>query len=510
MIKLLFVSPRSASLLLDEAGDYALPAPVSLSLREGDGAFVPLGEENRSVISLFGLKPETDYVLSSGKDHISFRTGAESFTLDVRRFGAKGDGVTDDTPALQAAILACPADGRVLVPAGVYRTGPLFLKSHITLDLSRGAELALLTDRARFPVLPGVTFPTQAGGKDLFLGSFEGNPLDSYASALTGIGVEDVRILGEGVVDGRGPESDWWTHPKAKIGAWRGHLLFLEDCRDITVQGVTFRNSPCWNIHPLCSENLTFVDIRVEAPANSPNTDGFDPQSCRGVRLWGARFSVGDDCIAIKSGKIYLGMKCPMPSEDIEIAWCAMLDGHGGVTVGSEMSGGVRNVRVHHCWMRGNDRGLRVKTRRGRGKYAVIDDILFEDVRMEGVKAPLVVNAMYFCDPDGHSPYVQSREPQPIDDGTPTIGSIVYRRVRAEACQACVAYILGLPERPVREVCLEDCSFTFLPEASAMAPAMAEGVEPCHHRGIIARFIDSLRLEAVSMRGVEGPETDLS
>ena len=455
MIKLLFVSPRSASLLLDEAGDYALPAPVSLSLREGDGAFVPLGEENRSVISLFGLKPETDYVLSSGKDHISFRTGAESFTLDVRRFGARGDGVTDDTPALQAAILACPAGGRVLVPAGVYRTGPLFLKSHITLELKKGAVLSLLTDRSRFPVLPGIPF-SSCGGEDYLLGSFEGNPLSCFASALTGIGVEDVMIIGEGIVDGRSPEGDWWVNPKIKRGSYRGHLLFLKDCQNITVQGITFRNSPCWNIHPFFSRDLDFIDLRIEAPADSPNTDGFDPQSCRGVRVLGTLFSVGDDCIAIKSGKIYMGQKYRLPCEDIEIAWCAMLDGHGGVTVGSEMSGGVRNVRVHHCWMRGNDRGLRIKTRRGRGRCAVIDDIRFEDIRMEGVKVPLVINCMYFCDPDGRSPYVQSREPQPIDDGTPTIGSIVYRRVRAEACQACVAYILGLPERPVREVCLED------------------------------------------------------
>ncbi len=501
-MKLLFVSSRSASVLLNPDGDYLLPAPVSLSLN-GES----LGEERRSVVSLFDLLPETDYTLTqegtSGKETLSFRTGSESFSLDVRRFGAKGDGVTDDTPFLQAAILACPENGRVLVPAGNYLTGPLFLKSHMTLELKKGAALLLNPDRSRFPVLPGVTFPS-CGGEDLYLGSWEGNPLDSFASALTGIGVRDVRILGEGTVDGQGPLGDWWVRPKEKNIAYRGNLFFLSGCEDVTVQGVTFRSSPAWNLHPMFSRDLSFLNVTIIAPSDSPNTDGFDPESCENVRLYGALFSVGDDCIAIKSGKIYLGSKLHVPTRNVEIAWCAMLDGHGGVTVGSEMAGGVRGVRVHHCWMRGNDRGLRIKTRRGRGKYAVIDDIRFEDVRMEGVKMPLVVNSMYFCDPDGHSAFVQSRDPQPVDDTTPTVGSIVFERVRASGCKACAGYILGLPERPVRSVTVRDSVFGFDPDASPLVPAMAEGVPALLRRGIVAQFVDGLTVENVVMDGLEG------
>ena len=193
-----------------------------------------------------------------------------------------------------------------------------------------------------------------------------------------------------------------------------------------------------------------------------------------------------------------------MPCEEIEIAWCAMLDGHGGVTIGSEMAGGVRHVRVHHCWMRGNDRGLRIKSRRGRGKFAVVDDIRFEDIRMEGVKMPLVVNCMYFCDPDGHSAFVQSRDPRPVDDTTPTIGSIVFERVRAVGCQACAGYILGLPERPVESVTVRDCSFDFEENAPALVPAMAEEVPAVRNQGIIAQFIRELNVENVSMDHIDG------
>ena len=497
------VSSRSVTILLDRQGDYYAAVPRKLKLNGKS-----IGTEARSVFSLFGLWPDTEYTLESeidGKpeESLTFRTEKEFCTLNVKRFGAQGNGTHDDTPMLQAAILACPAGGRVLIPAGRYRTGPLFLKSDITLEIQKDAVLSLRTDREAFPVLPGMTRTTDEAGEYL-LGTWEGNPLDCFAGALTGIGVQNVRIIGEGVVDGCAQQGDWWIDHRRKRGAWRGRLLYLRDCENITVQGITFRNSPSWNLHPAFSRNLQFLNVRVEAPADSPNTDGFDPESCSGVRMLGTVFSVGDDCIAIKSGKIYMGSVYHTPCENIEIAWCAMLDGHGGVTLGSEMAGGVRHVRVHHCYMRGNDRGLRVKTRRGRGKYAVIDDIRFEDVRMENVKAPLVINAMYYCDPDGHAPWVQSREPQPVDDTTPTVGGICFERVHATGCQACAGYVLGLPERPVQHVQLRDCCFSFDPAAQPMEPAMAEGVENCCRRGLIIHHADRVTMENVSMEGIEG------
>lgn len=506
-MKCLFASVRSCTVLLDPAGDYYATAVRTLALN-GE----KLREENRSVFSLFGLWPDTDYTLESfvngeKEGELSFHTAPEACTLNVKRFGARGDGEHEDTAALQAAILSCPAGGRVLVPAGMYRTGPLFLKSHITLELKQGAVLSLLTDRERFPILPGMTRTTDEQGEYL-LGTWEGNPLDCFAGALTGIGVEDVQIIGEGIVDGCAQQGDWWIHPKEKRGAFRGRLFYLRDCRDVTVQGITFRNSPSWNLHPAFSQRLAFLNVRIEAPANSPNTDGFDPESCRDVRMLGTLFSVGDDCIAIKSGKIYMGRTYHTPCENLEIAWCAMLDGHGGVTVGSEMSGGVRHVRVHHCYMRGNDRGLRIKTRRGRGEFAIIDDVRFEDVRMDGVKVPLVVNSMYYCDPDGHAPYVQSREKMPVDDTTPTVGSITFERVQATDCEACVGYVLGLPERPVKQIRIKDCVFTFNPDGKPMVPAMANDVETCKCRGVIARFVDDISLENVRMKGIEGRELD--
>ena len=502
-MELLCVTSRSSSVLLDPDGLYEAREKWELFLN-GER----LGEEYRSVTSLFDLEPDTDYLLESvtdtgKKESFSFRTRKETCSLDVRNFGAKGDGRTEDTAFLQAAILCCPEGGRVLVPPGDYITGPLFLKSHMTLEIADGAALRLLTDRERFPVFPG-HIPADNPDGEILLGLFEGCATDGFAAALNGIDVTDTAVIGEGVIDGRADEGDWWIRPKEIRVASRGNLLYTQRCKGLLVQGLTFMNSPSWNLHPAFSEELDFIDIRVKAPWDSPNTDGFDPESCRKVRLLGAEISVGDDCIAIKSGKIGLGRKYRRPCEDLEIGWCALLDGHGGVTVGSEMAGGVRKVRAHHCYMKGNDRALRIKTRRDRGKDGVVDNILFRDVRMDGVKMPLVVNSFYFCDADGKTDRVQSREKAPVDETTPEIGSVCFERVEATGCKACAAYAMGLPEKPMAHLELRNCSFSFDPEAKPMVPAMALNVEECCRRGIIARFLKKLTLHNVQMEGIAG------
>ncbi len=502
-MELLCVTACSCSVLLDPEGLYEAREKHELFL---DGE--RLGEEYRSITSLFELEPDTDYVLESCteqgvRETLAFRTKRETYMLDVRSFGAKGDGETEDTAMLQAAILCCPEGGRVLIPAGEYVTGPLFLKSHMTLEIAAGAALKLLTDRKRFPVLPGETPADNADG-EILLGLFEGCATDGFAAALNGIDLTDVSVIGEGVIDGRAQESDWWEQPKEIRIASRGNLLYTQRCRGMLIQGLTFMNSPSWNLHPSYSEDLDFIDIRVRAPWDSPNTDGFDPESCRNVRLLGAEISVGDDCIAIKSGKIGLGRKYKRPCENLEIGWCALLDGHGGVTVGSEMAGGVKHVTAHHCYMKGNDRALRIKTRRDRGKDGVIDDIKFRDIRMDGVKMPLVVNSFYFCDADGKTDRVQSREKQPVDETTPEIGTVSFERVKASGCKACAAYVLGLPEKPMKHLIMRDCRFDFDPEAGSLIPAMALNVEECCRRGLIVRYLEKLTMDRVYMSGIEG------
>ena len=214
-ISKLFVQARSATVQIADGGLYHTKAVYQLFLN-GQAA----GTADTAVTSLYDLQPETEYVLSVrlGAEEVgqcAFRTARESYTLNVRQFGAVGDGVHDDTAAIQAAILHCPADGRVLIPAGRYHVLPLMLKSHVRIELRRGATLLLETDRSKFPILPGMILSTDETD-DLNLGSWEGNPLDMYAAFISGMDVEDVVLYGEGVLDGQGDKSDWWQNCKVR------------------------------------------------------------------------------------------------------------------------------------------------------------------------------------------------------------------------------------------------------------------------------------------------------
>ncbi|MBR1684317.1 MAG: glycoside hydrolase family 28 protein [Clostridia bacterium] len=488
----LFIGPRSASFLLDEESCYALESPAHIRING-----IPVCQAETAVVSLYDLLPDTEYCLSAEKDGedatYTFRTLPESVTYNVRIFGAQGDGVHDDTHAIQAAIYACPENGRVLIPRGTYLVFPLFLNSHIRLEIAEGAELRLANDRSRFPILPGMVQTTDEQD-DINLGSWEGNPLDAFASLLTGIDVEDVYVYGKGILNGQGDLGDWWKDHKKKHGAFRPRMIFLNHCETIVFQGLQIMRSPAWNVHPYFSKHLGFYSLTITAPADSPNTDGFDPESCEGISMMGVHFSVGDDCIAIKSGKIYMGRRYQTPCKNIEIAHCLMEDGHGGVTVGSEMSGGVQDVHIHHCTMRHTDRGLRIKTRRGRGVQGRIDRICMEHVTMDYVRVPLAVNSMYFCDPDGRSAYVQSRTAQPVDERTPSIGTIVFSDcVCTHATNA--GYVLGLPEKPLEHLIVRHVTMQVDPTAEPIACIMAQDIPRNAGHGLELHHVQDAQID---------------
>jgi len=496
---LLSVTSRTAAFELIDADGPLLDAPLDVRLN-GEAA----GRTARAVFTLDELQPGRDYAVRVGDGpETAFRTKEETAALDVRRFGAQGDGIHDDTGALQAAIAACPAGGTVMVPPGLWSCGPLFLKSGVTIYLQSGATLCGHAGRGSYPILPGRI--ERSGGPDLFLGSWEGDPDDSYASLLTGIGVEDAAIVGGGVIDGNAAAGDWWDHPKEKLEARRPRTLFLNDCRNVLVQGVTVRNSPAWTIHPLFSRELRFHGLIIENPKDSPNTDGLDPESCEDVEIVGVRFSVGDDCIAIKSGKIFLGKLLKRPSRNIRIRRCLMEHGHGAVVIGSEMAGGVRDVEVSHCLFRQTDRGLRIKTRRGRGADGVIDTIVLSHVRMDRVADPFVVNCFYFCDPDGKSDYVQNRAPMPVDERTPEVRNIRFEHVEATGARHAACYLLGLTERPITGVVIRDVHVAFDKDAEPAPPAMACNVEPLARAGYVLINVENPVIENATAAGAVGP-----
>lgn len=466
-------------------------------------------ETNRVISTIYGLLPDTAYTVHVEQNGICatlfVKTDYEYVTLNVRDFGARGDGCQDDTIFIQAAIMACPKDSRVLIPEGEYRVSTLFLKSDIRIELSEGAVLSAFTERAKFPVFQGLVQSYDESG-EYNLGTWEGNPLPMYTAIITGVNVERVVLYGQGTIDGNANDNpdNWWYNPKVKKGAFRPRMIFLNHCRNVTIQGIRVQNSPSWNIHPYFSNHLRFLDLTVLNPKDSPNTDGLDPESCKDVEIAGVYFSLGDDCIALKSGKIYMGAKHRVPCEDVLVRQCCMRDGHGSITIGSEMAGGIRNLTVRDCLFLNTDRGLRIKTRRGRGNAAVIDGILFEHIRMDHVMTPFVINCFYFCDPDGHSEYVRTKEALPVDERTPEIRTLVFHNIEATNCHVAGAYFYGLPEQKIRKIMMEHIRITYARDAEPGTPAMMDGLDPVSRMGIYANNIEYLSLRDVKVEGQDG------
>ncbi|MCR4950072.1 MAG: glycoside hydrolase family 28 protein [Solobacterium sp.] len=496
MTKSLYIGSSSACFELENTAAYYSGKEYTVTL---DGEEVFSGCEN--VFSLFGLSPETAYeaVIRTGEteEKVTFTTASESCCVSVRDFGARGDGKHEDTAAIQAAINMLPDGGRLVFPAGTYLTFPLSLRSHITIELEKDAVLLGSTERERYPIIPGVANGIPFAG-------FEGIEEDSYQSLLFGAYVSDIAVVGQGKIDGNGQNGDWWKEFR-NFPAKRPRDIFLNRCEDITLHGITVCNSPSWHIHPYFSNRVSILNCLVSAPKISPNTDAIDPESCKDVDIIGCRFSVGDDCIAVKSGKIDMARKYKVPAENHTIRNCLMEFGHGALTLGSELSAGIKNVSVTQCLFRETDRGLRIKTRRGRGKDSIITEVLFDNILMDRVKTPIVINMWYNCvDPDAHSEYVWSREALPVDDRTPHLGHFRFRNMVCTGTEAAACYIDGLPESPIEKVELENIQFTYAEDAKPAVPAMMEFAKPQCRMGLYINNVGEISVSNVRLEGVDG------
>ncbi|MBR9762161.1 MAG: glycoside hydrolase family 28 protein [Rhodobacteraceae bacterium] len=474
-LSLASLSARTACLLVTPPGTrYHLAAPLAWSC-VGEGRILARGQTTVAPVFLEGLSPDTEYEFSIGRAALAFRTAPCAGLVDITDHGAAPD-LPDNAPAIASALAALPEGGTLRVPPGRFAISPVFLKAKMTLWLQEGAELHALHDRAGWPILP----PRDSANR--VLGTWEGLPEATFAAPLTAVDCDGLTITGLGVLDAGGERGDWWSWPKeTRDGARRPRALFLAHGQGVQLSGITVRNSPSWTVHPYRIDGLTCAGLKIQNPPDSPNTDGLNPESCTDVTLAGIHFSVGDDCIAVKSGKRGTGALKGLaehlaPTRRLHVHHCLMERGHGGMVLGSEMSGDITDVTVAACEFIGTDRGLRIKTRRGRG--GEVARVHFSDVLMQGVGTPLAINAFYYCDPDGRSTEVQSRTPATVDETTPRIHDITFSDVIATDVQVCAVAVLGLPEAPVTGVRLENFRASLDPTAPPQAPLMADGVEP--------------------------------
>ena len=414
-------------------------------------------------------------------------------SFNVRSYGATGDGQTLDSPAIQSAIDACTAQGggTIYLPAGQYLAGSLFLRSNISLHLDAGAVILGSENPTDYPIIHS---------------RWEGKHQDTYAPLITGQNLTNISVTGRGTIDGRGPV--WWKAKTDGTLAYpRPRLISFSDCNNILIEGITAINSPSWTINPVHCKNVNIRGVTIINPADSPNTDGIDPDSCQLVRISDCYISVGDDCIVIKSGTEHELPDRFGPCRDIAITNCTLEHGHGGVVIGSETSGGIKNVTISNCVFIGTDRGIRIKSRRGRG--GVIEDIRVSNIIMDGVLCPFTMNLYYHIGVRGNTD-VSDKNPRSINDGTPRLRHIHFSHITAREVKHAAGFLYGLAEMPLEDISFTDVSISISEEADSDYPEMADDIPRMSQAGFYIRNARRIRLEHVEVTGQRGPAFDIA
>jgi hypothetical protein len=413
--------------------------------------------------------------------------------LNICEYGADNTGKKNSAPIINHLIDSLNKNngGTIYFPAGRYYCGPIIMKSNITLFTDAGAFI-LFSDNFN-DYLPMVQ------------SRWEGLRVKTFISPIYAIDAHNISIKGEGHFEGNGKkwwdfwfdvsrnnknDSDWqkiFASENKEILAKSDYLpkmhnflrppmVLFYNCKDITIEDVSFSNPPFWTIVPVFSENITIDNVTINNPGDSPNTDGIDPCSCSNMRISNCHISVGDDCIVIKSGRDEDGREAGVPTENITITNCTMLNGHGGVVIGSEMSGDVKRITISNCVFEGTDRGIRLKTMRGRG--GVVEDIRISNIVMRNIVGEGIVMNMRY----------QPSEIEPLSERTPAFRKIHISNVDIVDAKKGIA-IYGLEEQYIEEISFSDISI------------QAElGIDASYAKNLI---FDNIRLDTKSLTPIK-------
>lgn len=417
-------------------------------------------------------------------------------TFNILQYGAKNDGVFLNSVAINKAIDDCSSKGggTVLIPDGLWLSGPIVLKNNVNLHISKGALLQFSDNYDDYPV-----------GKT----SWEGLDAVRCQSPISATNVSNIAITGGGIVDGAGQvwravkrekltegqwkklvasggvvdkdQRIWYPTEKSFLGNntkgagniaagynesnvasfkdfLRPNMVRFTNCKQILLDGITFQNSPAWNIHPMLCEHITLRNLTVRNPWYAQNGDGVDLESCRFGVIDNCTFDVGDDGICIKSGRDEEGRKRGVPTENIIVQNSTVFHGHGGFVIGSEMSGGVKNLFITNCNFLGTDVGLRFKTARGRG--GVVENIFISDINMTNIPGEAILFDMYYMAKDavpqpGEKNTLPVMKSEPLNDGTPQFQNFHIRNVVCKGAQTGIM-VRGLPEMSIKNITIEN------------------------------------------------------
>ena len=440
----------------------------------------------------------------------------------IEDFGAKNDGTFDNTEAFKAAFdeIAKNGGGKLAVSAGKWLTGPVDIPSDTVFEIQEGAEIIFIAEPSMYP--PAFT-------------RWEGVECYAMHALVRSEKTKNVKITGKGTINGNGEY--WWKTVKDKkarkqskpeesyelalaklnpgyenqAGGGGGRetqflrpcLIEFISCENIEIEGVKIVNSPFWTVHPLYVKNLTLKKIHIENPYTAPNTDGIDVDSCEDVKIVDCFVSVGDDGICIKSGSGPDGIRVNRPTVGVEIKGCTVRDAHGGIVIGSETAAGMSKIHASDCDVSGTDRGIRIKSRRGRG--GDINDIELKNLVMNDTLCPIAMNMYYKCGiTDTKSPLF-SLEKQPVTSETPRIHNVKIIGCKGTGCKASAGFIVGLPEMPIDNLEIRDCYFTTdeNSDRSPMESDMFYGLPEVTVKSFRVRNAPGAKFENVK---IEGPK----
>lgn len=417
-------------------------------------------------------------------------------TFNIITFGAKNDGIFLNSMAINKAIDECSSQGggTVLIPEGFWVTGPIVIKSNVNLHLTKGALLQFSDNYDDYPVVKT---------------SWEGLDAVRCQSPISATNAINIAITGSGIIDGAGQvwravkkdkltdgqwkklvasggvldkdQRIWYPTQKSFIGNTtkgagniaagynennvadfkdflRPNMVRFTQCKKILLDGVTFQNSPAWNLHPMLCEHITLKNLTVRNPWYAQNGDGVDLESCRFGMIDNCTFDVGDDGICIKSGRDEEGRKRGVPTENIIVQNSTVFHGHGGFVIGSEMSGGVKNLYIRNCNFLGTDVGLRFKTARGRG--GVVENIFISDINMTNIPGEAILFDMYYMAKDpvpqpGESNELPAMKSEPVNEGTPQFQNFHIQNVVCKGAETGIM-VRGLPEMSIKNISIEN------------------------------------------------------
>lgn len=453
-----------------------------------------------SLLSTDGFTQNNNQVFTlGGKSHALPKVALPSFKRDsvnILSYGAKSDGLSLNNIVINRAIdeVSKKGGGVVVIPRGLWLTGPIELKSNVNLHLQRDAMLLFTGDFNQYKLVKT---------------NWEGLEAYRNQSPISGTDLENVAITGYGIIDGNGDawrmvkqekltasnwkklvssggalsddKKTWYPSQKSLAGSkvpragvvaerrsmtehedikdfLRPNLLVLTRCKKVLLEGVTFQNSPAWNLHPLMSEDITVRNIQVKNPWYAQNGDGIDIESCKNVLIENSVFDVGDDGLCIKSGRDEEGRKRAMPTENVIIRNCVVYAAHGGFVIGSEMSGGARNIYVSDCTFVGTDIGLRFKTTRGRG--GIVENIFIKNINMKNIVGEAILFDMYYAAQDpialaGEKRAAPKVEIVPVAETTPQFRNFYIDNVVCNGAEKAV-FIRGLPEMSIKNINLSN------------------------------------------------------